>query len=96
MKIVYRILELYVNPAILILFGLALILFIWGIYRTWITSGDGYDQRRQGGYHVMYGLLGMVIMACVFAIMSFVKSSVDEFTGTGDTGPKIETLPLPK
>lgn len=94
MEIVYRIIDYYVNPAIFVLFSLAVILFIVGLYRTWITSGDGYEQRKAGGRHLLYGLLGMLIMGCVFAIMSFVKSSVDEFTGTTDNGPKIETIPV--
>lgn len=94
MDIVYRIIDLYINPAIFVLFGVALILFIWGLYKSWIVAGDGFEQRKAGAWHLMWGLVGMLIMGCTFAIMSFVKNSIDEATGDTSDGPQLDTVPI--
>lgn len=57
------------------MFAVAMLYFIWGVYKFWIGS-EGADNRLQGANHVLYGLLGMVIMIGVFVIMSFIQNTL--------------------
>jgi uncharacterized RDD family membrane protein YckC len=64
-----------INPGILLLFSVASIVFIYGVVVYWI-KGSGPNDRATGGRHILWGLVGMLIMIGTFAIMSFVQNTL--------------------
>jgi hypothetical protein len=70
-----RVIDLYINPFIVILFGLAVLYFIWGVYKYWIGS-EGDENRRQGARHILWSIIGIVIMIGVFALMGFISNTL--------------------
>jgi hypothetical protein len=71
-----RIITQIINPLVILLFAVATLIFIWGIYDLYIAKG-GEQDRSQGSKHIMAGIIGMVIMIAVFSIMSFALNTVN-------------------
>ena len=61
------------NPLIVLLFGLALAFFLWGVFQFMI-SGD--SDREEGRKHMLWGLIGIFIMFSAFAIMKLIAGTI--------------------
>lgn len=57
-----------VNPIIGLIFTAALVLFLYGAMNLVFFAGDD-SKRGEGKQHLLWGLVGMVIMVSVFAII---------------------------
>ncbi len=62
-------------PAIGILFGVAMIYFLWGMV-VFIWSSSNEEGRQKGKEHMMYGVLGLAIMLSVYGIMNFILATI--------------------
>ena len=63
------------NPLISIMFGAALIVFLWGVAQ-YFWEKDSEEARTKGGRHIMWGLIGMAIMFAAYAIVSLIVKSI--------------------
>lgn len=64
-----------INPAIILLFVIALVAFLWGVLQFVRKAGDE-EARTVGGRHIMYGIIGMAIMISAFGIMRFITGTI--------------------
>jgi hypothetical protein len=64
-----------VNPLIKLMFAAALIVFLWGVF-TYVKNADNADERETGRSHIIWGLVGMLIMVSVFTIIDIALNSV--------------------
>ncbi len=64
-----------VNPLIGIIFGIAIAVFIWGIIE-FILNADNEDKRATGKSHIIWGLVGLLIMATVKGILEIIQNFV--------------------
>jgi len=64
-----------INPVIGLMFVLAFLVFLWGVF-TFITNTDDETNKKKGKNNLIYGVLGMAIMVSVFGIIKFIKSSI--------------------
>ena len=58
-----------ITPLILLLFGLALVYFLWGLF-VFIQSTDSDEGRTIGKQHMIWGVIGMVIMLAARTIIA--------------------------
>ena len=63
-----------VNPFILLLMGAAAVVFIYGIVEMIIHSGDS-TKRDLGREHMIWGIVGLVIMVGVFGILNILLNT---------------------
>ncbi|MDD5068852.1 MAG: hypothetical protein PHS53_00955 [Candidatus Pacebacteria bacterium] len=63
------------NPVIIILFGVAVVIFVYGVVQ-FIWKSDDEEARQVGAQHIMWGLIGLFIMTAAIAIKSFIKSTI--------------------
>lgn len=63
-----------VNPLILLLMGLAAVFFLWGVVQMIMNSGSP-EAQEQGKKHMMYGIIGLVIMVGVFGILNILLNT---------------------
>ena len=63
-----------VNPLIIMLFALAIMYFLWGIFE-FIQNADNEEKRSAGKQHMIYGVIGIVIMMGVFAILNIIMAT---------------------
>ena len=65
-----------VNPVILLLFGLALVYFLYGLF-TFLWQGDKLDPKV-GRDKIIYGLVGMAIMASVYGFIHVIINTINQ------------------
>ncbi len=80
-----------VNPLILLLFALALVYFLYGVYE-FIANGDNDEKKTTGKSHMLWGIVGLTIMMGVWFILGVI---LDTFNIT-EVDPKAGTVTLPK
>ena len=73
--IINKIEDNVVNPILLLLFAVALLVFIWGAF-TYIVHADDSTKRSEGGKGMIYGVIGMFIMFSVFVIINLIAATV--------------------
>ncbi len=56
-------------PLIALLSGIAFLYFLWGCAQ-YIMNANNDAAREDGKKHIMYGLVGLVVMLSAFAILS--------------------------
>ena len=60
-----------INPFIGLLFVWALLVFLWGMVE-YLRGAASPTERESGARHMIYGVIGLVIMASVFGIMNII------------------------
>ncbi|MBU1292965.1 pilin [Patescibacteria group bacterium] len=63
------------TPIITLLALGAFVLFVWGVV-LFIASSDDEEKRRTGQQHMMWGIIGLVIIFGANAIVSLLKATV--------------------
>ena len=58
-----------------VLFGLSLIVFLWGIIKAWILGGGDETSVTKGKQIALAGIIGLVVMAGVWGIVALIRSS---------------------
>lgn len=57
------------NVAVPIVFALAFIVFIWGIFQYFIQGGHDEEKREAGRSLMLWGLIGFFIMVSVWGLV---------------------------
>lgn len=72
-----------------LLYGIAIVAFIWGMINAFILGSDSDDKRAQGKKLMFWGIIAFVFMTALWGIVALVTN----FFGIGgNTGPS--TIPL--
>lgn len=61
-------------PMIALLLGVALFMFLWGVF-VYITHAEGDEARKTGKKHMLFGIIGLVIMISALAILNIAKAT---------------------
>lgn len=64
-----------INPAIELLGLAAFVLFVWGVVQ-YIRNSANEEKRVQGQQHIIWGIVGMVVIFGAFAIVNIMKNIV--------------------
>lgn len=67
--------QIIINPLIILLFALALLYFLYGTFQ-FLVNADDAEARETGKNHILWGLVGMLVMFAVFAILKLIQNSV--------------------
>ncbi len=65
-----------INPLIIFIFSLALLLFFAGVIRFLANRQAASESSNDGKRHMLWGIVGMAIMASVFGIMNFIANTL--------------------
>jgi hypothetical protein len=57
------------------MFALAVIYFLWGVF-VYISNAESDEGRQKGGRHILWGLIGIVIMMGVYGILRIATGTV--------------------
>jgi hypothetical protein len=75
-----------VNPLVILLFAIALVVFLWGVLVFVANAGDA-DALTTAKRHVMYGVLGMAIMMAAFSLVHVITGALGI-----DTSKNLDTI----
>jgi ABC-type phosphate transport system permease subunit len=74
-KLVDPIISNIVYPAVAFIFGLAVVIFTWGILQ-FVIHGNEPDARKKGVSTMIYGTIGMAIMVSAWGIIYLISNTV--------------------
>ena len=90
-SLIGKINEYIINPLIAVLFTLAFVLFVTGLFNFFMNK-DNNDALDKGKRHMTWGIVGMVIMVSVFGIMNLIINTFD----VKGISPEEGTVSLPR
>ncbi len=64
-----------INPIIYIMFTAGFVVFIWGLVQ-FVAHLDNEEARSTGGKHMLWGIIGMVIMVGVVGIVNIIQNTI--------------------
>ena len=64
------------NKVIYVIFALATVAFGWGVIEMLAGSGDS-EKIKKGKQHLIWGIVGMAIMASAWGIVGIIKDYLD-------------------
>lgn len=73
------------NTLIPLIFGIALLVFIWGMFQYFIRNGA--EEKEQGKQLAIYAVVAFVLMVSIWGIVNLIAS------GLGFSGDQIENIP---
>jgi len=68
--------RLIINPLILLLFALAVVYFLYGVFE-FIANGANEEKKTAGKSHMLWGVVGIGIMMAVFTILQLVMNTLN-------------------
>ena len=73
--LIQNILTNIVNPLIILMVGVAVIFFLWGVFE-FIRNADSSEERKKGGMHMLYGALGLFIMSTAYGVLNLILGTI--------------------
>jgi uncharacterized membrane protein len=70
-----KVLEEAIWPFVVFLSALAVLVFIWGVIE-FMANADNQEKRTIGKRHLVWGIIGMFIMASVYGIIQIIQNFV--------------------
>ena len=65
-----------INPLITLLFGLAVVYFLYGVFK-FIGNQENEENKTDGKNHMLWGVIGIVIMMGAFTILNIVMEELE-------------------
>lgn len=73
-----------------VLFAIAFIVFLWGVYKYFIFGAANETEREEGKKFVLWGVIGFVVILSVWGLVGLVGSTFGLMPG--GTAPQYPTL----
>lgn len=70
-----KIVSSIINPFINFLLVLATLVFLWGVIQ-YVIAGDSSDKSQKAKQQIVWGLIGLTIMAGAKGIVGIIQSSI--------------------
>lgn len=64
------------NVAVPVVFALAFIVFIWGVFQYFILGGSNEETKDKGKALMLWGLIGFFVMVSVWGLVRILTGSV--------------------
>lgn len=80
-----KMITLIIDPALRVVFTLGLFLFLWGVVEFLYKLSKG-EVSSEGKNHMIWGLVGMLIMVSVYGIIALIVNTFDLRGASTDVG----------
>lgn len=84
-----------INPLIEVMFAVALLFFLYGVFKL-ISNPDSEEVKTEAKSHMLWGVIGFVIMLGVWGILNIIISTlglsdvkIDDKNNTGSVDVKF-------
>lgn len=77
-RFIMNIANVILNPLIRLMFAAAVIYFLYGVF-VYIKNADSESDRAKGSQHILWGLVGIVIMMGVYGILEIFTNTLFGF-----------------
>lgn len=89
------------NVAVPLVFAVAFIVFIFGVFRYYIAGGANAEKRKEGTQLIMYSLIGFAVMIVVWGLVNVIvgtlgitnnaRPALPTFSGTGSDAGTVQS-----
>jgi Na+/H+-dicarboxylate symporter len=69
------IMKIFINPIVMFIFSLGMVTFMYGLLE-FMWKADYANAKETGGKHMMYGMIGMLIMVAVWGVIAMVTNTL--------------------
>jgi len=69
--------DLINNVAVPVIFAIAFLVFIWGVFMYFIRGGHDQEVRDKGKDLMLYGLIGFFVMISVWGLVNILVGTVN-------------------
>mgnify|MGYP001590674094 CR=1 FL=1 len=82
-----------INVVLVIVFVLAILVFAWGVVK-FITAAGSPDKVKEARGFIIWGIIGVFVLAAIFGLVQFIGSSLGISTeGGGELEPPAVVRP---
>ena len=82
----------FINGTLIpLIFGIALLVFLWGIFKYFILGGGDDGKREEGKQLMLYAIIGFVVMVSIFGIVNMIANGLG--FSSQDTIQNIPNVP---
>jgi len=68
----------FINETLVpLVFALALIVFIWGLFQSFILGGSDPEKRSQGQQLMLWGIIAFFVMVSVWGLVNILVGTFD-------------------
>ena len=71
-----RLVDVIINPVILLIFAGGFFLFVWGLVTFLWTLNEG-GETKTGKNHMIWGIVGMLVMVSVYGIITLIDDTFE-------------------
>jgi hypothetical protein len=65
----------FINSTLIpLVFGIALLVFLWGVFKYFILGGSDESKRESGKHLMLYSVIGFVVMVSIWGIVNLASS----------------------
>ncbi|MBU1292966.1 pilin [Patescibacteria group bacterium] len=72
-----------------VVFAIAFIVFIWGVFQYFILGGHDEEKRETGKSLMLWGIIGFFIMVSVWGLVNILRGSVQLNNNVPDYAPTL-------
>lgn len=65
------------NVAVPLVFALAFIVFIWGVFQYFIAGAHSDDAKKKGRSFMLYGIVGFFLMVSVWGLVRILTGTLN-------------------
>lgn len=65
-----------INPLLILIFGAGVVVFVWGLVEYLYALNVKGEQSEEGKKHMLWGMVGMFIMAAAITIIKIISSTI--------------------
>lgn len=76
------------NVLVPLIFAIAFIVFIWGVFTYFILGGHDEEKRETGKSLMLWGIIGFFVMVSVWGLVNILRSSFSFGNNDNTTLPK--------
>lgn len=67
--------QYYLNQAIIVIVGLCIVSFVWGIYKHFIKGGDSPEDRMKGTQYVLYSTVALFVILSFWGLVNILTNT---------------------
>ncbi len=65
----------YFNYAIQLTIALAVVMFVWNVYKYFIAGADDVGKKKEAGLYVMWSIIGFFVILSVWGLVNILMNS---------------------
>ncbi len=67
----------YMNSAIYLILSLAVLMFVWNVYKYFISGSDDVSAKKDAGLYVMWSVIGFFVILSFWGLVNILKNTLN-------------------